>query len=304
MRAAWVAVLGLVGCAQQELGAPSADALEDDRRALNVTMSTGRVALGEVGTITVRRAPPGARVKVGLADPGNETCFSTASCLSVALTAPGGGACLVGPNGTATCSLTWPYTLVRGSTARVWLPHVRGSVSHIVALEVPYCGDSVIDPNESCDDGNDWGYDGCDSGCQIEQAQCGNSIVEMGEECDDGGLMDGDGCASDCRWGYVGYCGNGYTEDLEQCDDGNYDDFDGCSNCQIVTASCGNWQVEYGEDCDDGGTQDGDGCDASCHWGPTWSCGNLVTEGYEQCDDGNPDYNDGCDPNCNIEVLP
>jgi cysteine-rich repeat protein len=304
MRTAWVAVLGLVGCAQQELGAPSADELQDDRRALRVTLSADRVALGDVGTVTVRRAPPGTRVKLGLADPGNEACFSTASCQLVALTATGGGPCIVGSNGVATCSLTWPYTLVPGATARAWLPHLRGSVSNILALEVPYCGDSIIDPNESCDDGNDWGYDGCDSWCQIEQAQCGNGIVELGEECDDGGLMDGDGCASDCRWGYVGYCGNGYTEDLEQCDDGNYDDYDGCSNCQIVTASCGNSQVEFGEDCDDGGTQDGDGCDASCHYGPTWYCGNGITEGYEQCDDGNQDYNDGCDPSCNIEYLP
>lgn len=305
MRATWVAVLGLVGCAGQELGAPSPDELQDDRRALNVTLSAPRVGLGEVGSVSITGGGPSRRVKIGLADPGNETCFSTASCLVVPLQSPSGGACMTDRRGNATCTLTWPYTLVRGSTARVWLPHVRGSVSNILALEVPYCGDSVVDPNESCDDGNDWGYDGCDSWCQIEQAQCGNSIVEAGEDCDDGGLMDGDGCASDCHWGYVGYCGNSYTEDLEECDDGNYDDFDGCSNCQIVaTPSCGNWNVEYGEDCDDGNGNDGDGCDPSCHWGPTWFCGNNVLEGDEQCDDGNPDYNDGCDPYCNVEYLP
>ncbi|HVG57157.1 MAG TPA: DUF4215 domain-containing protein, partial [Hyalangium sp.] len=56
---------------------------------------------------------------------------------------------------------------------------------------------------------------------------CGNSIVEVDEQCDDGNLRDGDGCSKDCRSTEV--CGNGTKDPGEACDDRNNDDGDGCS---------------------------------------------------------------------------
>jgi cysteine-rich repeat protein len=60
------------------------------------------------------------------------------------------------------------------------------------------CGNSVLDPGEQCDDGNNVDGDtGCDSNCTF--TACGNGILTTGEECDDGNLLDGDGCSSTCQ---------------------------------------------------------------------------------------------------------
>jgi cysteine-rich repeat protein len=73
------------------------------------------------------------------------------------------------------------------------------------------CGDSILSPEEECDDGNASPTDGCDSMCMVEngwvceipgapcrQITCGDGLVEGEEECDDGNLEDGDGCSSAC----------------------------------------------------------------------------------------------------------
>jgi len=44
------------------------------------------------------------------------------------------------------------------------------------------CGDGIIVPGESCDDGNLNGGDGCSPTCQLEG--CGNGVIEPGEICD------------------------------------------------------------------------------------------------------------------------
>jgi cysteine-rich repeat protein len=62
----------------------------------------------------------------------------------------------------------------------------------------PCCGDYVIDPGETCDDGNTMDGDGCSSTCQLEHPYCGNSIVEGDEQCDDGNDVETDGCSSEC----------------------------------------------------------------------------------------------------------
>lgn len=59
-----------------------------------------------------------------------------------------------------------------------------------------FCGNSVVDAGEQCDDGNLSEEDGCDSNCTL--TACGNGIVTSGEECDDGNPTDGDGCDADC----------------------------------------------------------------------------------------------------------
>jgi cysteine-rich repeat protein len=64
------------------------------------------------------------------------------------------------------------------------------------------CGDTVIDSDETCDDGNLTSCDGCDATCQTEVALgCGNGLAlpGCGEQCDDGNLGDGDGCSPTCQ---------------------------------------------------------------------------------------------------------
>ncbi|MAJ61836.1 MAG: hypothetical protein CBC48_19085 [bacterium TMED88] len=75
---------------------------------------------------------------------------------------------------------------------------------HFVSLSVivtdalsPLCGDEIIDPGETCDDGNTQSGDGCSSVCLIEE--CGNGIQDLGEACDDGNSIDWDGCSSLCE---------------------------------------------------------------------------------------------------------
>jgi cysteine-rich repeat protein len=91
------------------------------------------------------------------------------------------------------------------------------------------CGDSIITPPETCDDGNNVGGDGCDSNCLLE---CGNGVVDTGEECDDGNVVNGDGCDSTCQ--LEPFCGDGTVDPGEECDDGNVVNGDGCdSTCHL-----------------------------------------------------------------------
>lgn len=63
---------------------------------------------------------------------------------------------------------------------------------------VAACGDGVVGPGETCDDGNATDGDGCDHDCH--PSACGNGIVGIDEQCDDGNTQDGDGCSSTCRF--------------------------------------------------------------------------------------------------------
>ena len=68
-----------------------------------------------------------------------------------------------------------------------------------------------------------------------------NGVLEPGETCDDGNFIDGDGCCADCTDSGCppagGTCGDGILQRLpgehfEQCDDGNGVNGDGCqANC-------------------------------------------------------------------------
>ena len=73
-----------------------------------------------------------------------------------------------------------------------------------------------------CDDGNQDDEDGCDSNCQVEgmPGTCGNSIQEPGETCDDGndqtercayGERACEVCNAQCQRvaGETSYCGDG-----------------------------------------------------------------------------------------------
>lgn len=60
------------------------------------------------------------------------------------------------------------------------------------------CGNSVLEPGETCDDGNAVSCDGCSS-CRAEI--CGNGTVECDEQCDEGLLngTEGSRCDAQCK---------------------------------------------------------------------------------------------------------
>jgi cysteine-rich repeat protein len=78
----------------------------------------------------------------------------------------------------------------------------------------PFCGDTITDPGEQCDDGNASNNDACVQGCQ--NAACGDGFLFTGvEQCDDGNTLPGDGCSPICT---LPICGDGQLEPGEQCD--------------------------------------------------------------------------------------
>ena len=98
------------------------------------------------------------------------------------------------------------------------------------------CGNSILDANEGCDDGNSLSGDGCDG-------TCGNCLE--GEECSDGickcaPVCDGRQCGPDNCGGQCGTCEAG-----QQCSDGQ------CVG-EVCTPAC------TGKECGD------DGCGGVC----------------------------------------
>jgi cysteine-rich repeat protein len=70
----------------------------------------------------------------------------------------------------------------------------------IRVFPTPFCGDSIIDSGEECDDGNSVSCDDCSATCQIEPFVCGDGDLNAGcEECDDANTTDGDGCSGICQ---------------------------------------------------------------------------------------------------------
>ena len=88
-------------------------------------------------------------------------------------------------------------------------------------MDLSKCGNGVIDPGESCDDGVPPSKkigpsaidDGCSALCQIEAdwsctgtpsvctylGVCGNGVLTSNKQCDDGNTVSGDGCSSTCQ---------------------------------------------------------------------------------------------------------
>jgi cysteine-rich repeat protein len=156
----------------------------------------------------------------------------------------------------------------------------------------PACGDGVIDPGETCDDGAANADDGaCTAACQT--AICGDMLVQAGvEDCDDGNMDDTDACVAGCK---NATCGDGFVGPAEMCDDGNMIDDDACGN-NCAPGSCGDGKLQMGEECDDGNMVDTDTCLNSCF---TAKCGDMVVQDMvDQCDDGNMSNLDMCTNTC------
>ena len=76
------------------------------------------------------------------------------------------------------------------------------------SIYISICGDAIVEPGESCDDGfNVGGYGSttaerkCLPGCQISGPYCGDGVLQVrfGEQCDDGNAIAGDLCDLLCR---------------------------------------------------------------------------------------------------------
>lgn len=157
------------------------------------------------------------------------------------------------------------------------------------ACAVAVCGDELVGPGESCDDGKE-GSELCTPGCVL--ASCGDGIIQAGEDCDDENETSTDACVN-CVFAS---CGDGFVEaGEEQCDDGagnasepivcaygvTDDDCTYCaaSSCSVeqgITSFCGDGIVQEGN----GEVCDGDYANAECS-----DCGGLTcAEGYADCD--------------------
>ena len=136
------------------------------------------------------------------------------------------------------------------------------------------CGDGVVTPDETCDDGaqNGTGYNFCNTDC-TPGPRCGDGVIEPElEDCDNGVNRDGylvseDSCAPGCKT--PPRCGDSVVDfqSGEQCDDGvNDDSYGGCSSSCLLGPRCGDGDVNGPEQCDDGNRRNGDGCDVSCRF--------------------------------------
>ena len=103
----------------------------------------------------------------------------------------------------------------------------------------PGCGNSVVEGDEMCDDGNDIDTDACTSACK--SAACGDGFVQAGvEECDDANTSEADGCTNACLLPTCSDTAKNGGETDTDCGGGM------CPKCGLAQA-CSN-----GNDCESG----------------------------------------------------
>src|SRR3989338_3132648 len=101
-----------------------------------------------------------------------------------------------------------------------------------------FCGDTVTQPGEACDDGNSINTDLCTNACAAPR--CGDGFTQAGEACEMGAMNSNttpNACRVDCS---APRCGDNVIDNGEECDDGNALSGDGCSSlCKTETAGTG-----------------------------------------------------------------
>jgi cysteine-rich repeat protein len=136
--------------------------------------------------------------------------------------------------------------------------------------------------------------DGCSNTCQLPR--CGDTAVQGDEECDDGNDVDTDDCRNDCT---DQICGDGFVSDAEDCDDGDLNSEEPDASCRLdcLFPRCGDGVSDTGEECDDGNLNERDECLSLCVFA---SCGDGIRHPFlgEDCDDGNDIDDDGCANDC------
>jgi cysteine-rich repeat protein len=163
----------------------------------------------------------------------------------------------------------------------------------VIALDLPpcvRCGNAIVEPGETCDDGNTTGGDGCSEHCQDEKCievtpgypevglcddrnECTLDVCITGagctrqpiqRPCDDGlDCTDLDACVN-ARCRGVSNCGAGFfcSRVLATCVLGS------TTTTSTLPSVCGDGVVGPGEDCDDGDAVfvRGQACSADCGW--------------------------------------
>ena len=162
----------------------------------------------------------------------------------------------------------YTYDVVRNSDCYVTTLGVEFLIYG--SAPVIFCGDDIINGDETCDDGDDNGSDGyCNATCDGQTEYCGDDIINLSETCDDGDDNGSDGyCNATCD-GQTEYCGDDIINNGEYCDDGvdNGTIFPYCNEwCTDYAVSiCGNDVIEDEEICDDGENNGQSGyCNTSC----------------------------------------
>lgn len=142
----------------------------------------------------------------------------------------------------------------------------------------PACGDGILDPDESCDDGNQTGSDGCTScsvdacyTCKTEAGSPSNCLAKPAGDICAAGLCDGAGQCVEClvnqHCSVDGYC---FDNTCKSCDDGlvNGDETDmDCGGAHCAPCSQGKTCLA-GTDCKTtfcvDGVCCGEACDIAC----------------------------------------
>ena len=145
-----------------------------------------------------------------------------------------------------------------------------------------HCGDGIVDAaaGEVCDEGDFLnGLDGhCDAGCR---SICGDGIVQPNETCDEGALNGTyNHCDSKCT--AVLRCGDGIVQPEESCDDGAENgNYNHCNSTCSARIGCGDGIIDpdNNEICDDGANN---GADGYCYGDCSGSCGDGMIQS-ENC---------------------
>lgn len=153
-------------------------------------------------------------------------------------------------------------------------------------VQMPVCGNRIVEAGESCDDMNADDTDGCTRMCRFSP-RCGDGTVVAPEVCDDSNRASGDGCRADCLSDET--CGNRVVDThLGEVCDGT----PGCARSCRSLELCGNKMVDSAEQCDNA-PGPWDGCGIDCRREQSLVISNLtLTDARMGCDynfDGNPD---------------
>jgi cysteine-rich repeat protein len=126
------------------------------------------------------------------------------------------------------------------------------------------CGDGIVDPNETCDDGDSDAGDGCGATCRIERCYtCSGEPSLCSPEPDDAPCSDGSACTQ------TDTCQSGACVGSDPVVCGPLDDCHDAGVCNPTNGLCSNPAQPDGTSCDDG-----DACTApdQCTSG---TCGGL-----------------------------
>jgi cysteine-rich repeat protein len=189
------------------------------------------------------------------------------------------------------------------------------------------CGNTTLEPGETCDDGNALGCDGCSHLCQLETTPAcpsdGNECTQdcsptagctyaprHGQTCsDDGNACTADVCSTAAVCTHpIRLCNDGVACTIDSCvagvgcvatpDDTRCDDAESCTSDSCTGAGCTHQSAPDGVACSDG---------SLCTTEDTCVGGVCTPQGPPlRCDDDNPCTTDGCFPlmGCNYEEHP